>query len=121
MDIVPWHQGACGNPTEVETFNFALAGNGIKELTLSDVVPNESERTELLWRAFKKIRSELRDKLLADITEPAFKENCLGGDGYLKYAKFTLAENGMEIIFPSGLLTSRGIGPLSAFVEICNK
>lgn len=121
MDIVPWHQGACGNPTEVETFNFALDGNGIKELTLSDVVPNESERTELLWRAFKKIRGELRSKLLADITEPAFKENCLGDDGYLKYIKFTIAENGMGIIFPSGLLTSHALGPMSAFVEICNK
>lgn len=121
MDIVPWHQGACGNPTEVETFNFALVGNEIKELTLADVVPNESERIELLWCAFQKIRGELRNKLLADITEPAFKENCLSGDGYLKHIKFTLAENGMEIIFPSGLLTSRAVGPLSAFVEICNK
>lgn len=121
MDIVPCHQGACGNPTEVETFNFALDGNGIKELTLSDVVPNESEQIELLWCAFQKICGERRDKLLADITEPAFKENCLGGDGYLKYIKFTIAENGMEIIFPSGLLTSRTLGPMSAFVEICNK
>lgn len=121
MDIVPWHQGACGNPTEVETFNFALDENGIKEIALADIVPNESERTELLWRAFKKIRGELRNKLLADITEKVFKENCLSGDGYLKYAKFTLAENGMEIIFPSGLLTSRAVGPMSAFVEICNK
>ena len=54
MNVIPWHQGTCGNPTEVETFNFALDGNEIRELTLSDVVPNESERIELLWRAFKK-------------------------------------------------------------------
>lgn len=121
MDIVPWHQGACGNPTEVETFNFALVGNEIKELTLADVVPNESERIELLWCAFQEIRGERCDELLADITEPAFKENCLGDDGYLKHIKFTIAENGMEIIFPSGLLTSRTLGPMSAFVEICNK
>ena len=121
MNVIPWHQGTCGNPTEVETFNFALDGNEIRELTLSDVVPNESERIELLWRAFKKIRGELRDKLFADITKSAFKENCLGDDGYLKHIKFTIAENGMEIIFPSGLLTSRAVGPLSAFVEICNK
>lgn len=121
MNVIPWHQSACGNPTEVETFNFALDGNEMRELTLSDVVPNESERIELLWRAFKKIRGELRDELLADITESAFKENCLGGDGYLKHIKFTIAENGMEIIFPSGLLTSHALGPLSAFVEICNK
>ena len=121
MDVVPWHQGACGNPTEVETFNFALSENGIRELTLADVVPKESERVELLWQAFRKIRVERRDELLADITKSAFKENCLGDDGYLKHIKFTIAENGMEIIFPSGLLTSRALGPLSAFVEICNK
>lgn len=121
MDIVPWHQGACGNPTEVETFNYALDGHGIRELTLADVVPNESGRIELLWCAFQKIRGEQRNELLADITKKVFKENCLGGDGYLKHIKFTLAENGMEIIFPSGLLTSRAVGPLSAFVEICNK
>ena len=121
MNVIPWHQGTCGNPTEVETFNFALDGNGIREIALADIVLNESERIELLWRASQKIRGELRDKLFADITKPAFKENCLGDDGYLKHIKFTIAENGMEIIFPSGLLTSHAHGPMSAFVEICNK
>lgn len=121
MDIVPWHKGACGTPTEVETFNYALEGHGIRELTLADVVPNESGRIELLWCVFQKIRGERCDELLADIMKKVFKENCLGGDGYLKHIKFTLAEKGMEIIFPSGLLTSRAVGPLSAFVEICNK
>lgn len=117
VDIIPWHQGACGFPGEVETFNFKIVDDKVKALAFSDVVPSQEERKLILREAVNKILTDLaRDYPNNDYLNN-FDIDCSIDNFDYELLKFTFSSNFIEIIFPAGTMFPGTIGMPSTKVK----
>lgn len=114
IDIMPWHQGACGFPGTVETFNFKIVDGKLKALAFSDIASTESERKLLVRKAVKKICE--RDKFAREYAEKFQIKDYLD-DFDCDSLKFTFSNDFIEIIFPAGTMFPLTLGIHSAKIK----